>query len=449
VVDVQGLNDMSAIPDNAAPLSASAFAARLVRLDPGPRIAVAFSGGADSLGLLVLAAQWAARSRHRSVVALTVDHGLRAEAAAEARLCARMAKALGVPHRILHWRGDKPRSGIQAAAREARYALLMEACRAADIGSLLVAHHLEDQAETFLLRLARGSGVDGLAGMAAERLLDGMPPVRLLRPLLDVPREALRAVAARSGLTPIEDPSNDNPRFDRVRMRRLASDFAALGLTPQRLADTAGHMARARQALDGATRDLFATSVWMQPTGHIEAETSPLLAAPSEIGFRALSEMLKAIGVRNYPPRFEALCALYEALRDDALARGRTLNGCKLVTRDGRLHVLREAAAAAKAPPLCLRPGEAGVWDGRFELKLATAPKASADQLKVQALGGEGLRVLRHLGLVAPQAPKASFSALPGLWREGWLVAAPHFGTVDPAYGVDVGLRVPDFFQVP
>ncbi|MCE9651242.1 MAG: tRNA lysidine(34) synthetase TilS, partial [Parvibaculum sp.] len=239
---------MNAKQGIATPLSATEFARALARLKPSASLAVAFSGGPDSLALLVLAAQWAGRSRARKLVALTVDHGLRAGSAAEARACARMAKALGVSHRILVWRGAKPKADIQAAARAARYRLLAQACIAEGAGDLLVAHHLEDQAETFLLRLARGSGVDGLAGMAASRRLDR--DLRLLRPLLDVPRARLMAVVKRAGIEAIQDPSNDNPRFDRVRARRLMAELSTLGLDASRLASTAAHMARVRAALE-------------------------------------------------------------------------------------------------------------------------------------------------------------------------------------------------------
>src|SRR5690606_8891238 len=188
----------------------------------------------------------------------TVDHGLCKEAAAEARYAGVLAQELGVPHRILRWKGEKPASGIQAAARKARYRLLLEACRKVGAGDLLVAHHLEDQAETFLLRLARGSGVDGLAAMKPVRLLsEGEPHVRLLRPLLDLPRERLHATVARSGLVPVSDPSNEDERFDRVKARKIAEHLAPLGLDAARLARMAGHMARAREALEGAVADLL------------------------------------------------------------------------------------------------------------------------------------------------------------------------------------------------
>lgn len=435
---------MSILPKTPTPLSVADFGNRLARLEPGTRVGIAFSGGPDSLALLILAAQWAARSKNRTIIAFTVDHGLRTEAAAEARHCARIAKSLGVTHRILHWHGDKPESGIQAAARQARYALLEEACVHEKLDSLLVAHHLEDQAETFLLRLARGSGVDGLAGMAASRQLhnaQGAPSVRLLRPLLDVPRASLRAVVTKSGLKAIEDPSNENPKFDRVKVRQMAQALSSLGLSAQRLADTASNMARAREALEAQTDTFFQSDSKLRDTGCIEIDARAFLALPQEIALRVLAEALRHVGASDYPPRFDALMGVYNELKAGKLGRGRTLNGCKLAAQGQGLIVLRELSAALKAPDLILEGGaRRGVWDGRFIVTLLKSPGRSGS-LAVRALGLQAVRELVASGQTLPEGPKASFPALPGLWRGDKLVAAPSFGIADQGYLFEVEIH--------
>lgn len=428
---------MSAKQNAVTPVSATEFAQALVRLDAPNSLAVAFSGGPDSLALLYLAAQWAKKSKQRKLIALTVDHGLRTESADEARVCARMAEALGVTHRTLVWVGSKPKAGIQAAAREARYRLLTDVCIAEGIGALLVAHHLEDQAETFLLRLARGSGVDGLAGMAPSRPLQG--DVRLLRPLLDMPRARLSAVLKRAKLDAIQDPSNDNPRFDRVKARRLMTELSTLGLDAHRLADTAVHMARVRAALDAETRALLSAHAMLAATGHIEADAEALIAAPEEIGLRAFAEILKCVGGTAYRPRFDALDGLFRALKTGGLAKGRTLNGCKLISKGNKLIAVREAHAALEAAPVVLKPGARGIWDGRFTVSLVSAAK-QGKPLEVRALGPEGLAVLKAAGHTPPDVPKAALPALPGLWAGDVLVAAPHFGSLTQAYVLEATL---------
>lgn len=413
------------------PVSLAAFGERMQRFNPSNSIAVAFSGGPDSLALLILAAQWSRSLPGGQIIALTVDHGLRAGSAAEAERAAGLAASLGVPHRILSWEGPKPVSGIQAAARDARYRLLGQACRTFGASELLVAHHLEDQAETFLLRLRRGSGVDGLAAMQDVRALDmEEPAVRLLRPLLDLPRERLAATVAQSGLEPILDPSNSNGQFDRVKIRQALGALAALGFDAAGLADTAARMARARVALEAQTAALLEAHATLSSFGHVEADAEGLAAAPDETRLRALAAILKVVGGHAYGPRMDGLTAIDEALADDTLGRGRTLSGVKFSLARGRLLAVRELAAAQRASAFRLVAGEAATWDGRFDVRLEAGP---ASGVEVRVLGVEGLSVLAAAGLPLPLAPKTALVALPALWVGRTLLGAPHLGTLDPA----------------
>ena len=200
-----------------------------------PRLAVAVSGGADSMALCLLAASWA-QGLGGSVTALTVDHGLRAAAAAEAAQVGDWLAARGVAHKILCWQGAKPAADLQAAARLARYELLNDWCAQEAVLHLLLAHHQEDQAETLLLRLGRGSGVDGLSAMAPISVTKAG---RLLRPLLGISRARLMAGLKAEGQSWIEDPSNEDVRFSRVRWRQLMPKLQAEGLNSERLAATA------------------------------------------------------------------------------------------------------------------------------------------------------------------------------------------------------------------
>lgn len=424
----------------ASPVGATEFATRLATLSPSRTLAVAFSGGPDSLALLILAARWAKRRKGVSLHAFTVDHGLRAASAAEARRAASMAKSLGVPHRILRWKGEKPSTGIQAAAREARYDLLIEACRRAGASDLLVAHHLEDQAETFLLRLARGSGVDGLSGMAPSRPLTEDGAIRLLRPLLDLPRDRLLATVRRSGLSPIEDPSNENETFDRVKARKLLSGLAPLGLDAGRLARTAAQMARAREALEAETARLLAAHARFSPLGYADIEDEAFRLAPREIGLRLLALAIRAIGGNDYAPRLDALESVYTAVLSGTLGRGRTLAGAKLAMAKGRLLVMRELAMAAAAPPLVLASGGGGLWDHRFHVAVVKAPRGA--RLTIRALGQEGLAEFVSSGVALPAAPKTVLFGLPGVWQGGVLAGAPHLGTLDPKLDVHASLRL-------
>jgi tRNA(Ile)-lysidine synthase len=397
------------------------FAARLDRLGPFerlPRLAVAVSGGPDSLALALLAAVWA-RRRGGEIAALTIDHKLRPESAAEAQDVGSWLGARGIAHHTLGWEGPHPTSDIQAAARAARYRLLEAWCGAHGYLHLLTAHHLEDRAETFWLRLARGSGLDGLAGIpvTSERAA-----CRVLRPLLDVPPERLRARLSREGQAWIEDPSNRHAGFARVRMREARAILASEGLSAERLGETLRHLGRARQALEARAADLLSRAVAMHPAGFASLDAEAIRRAEPELGLRALAAVLAAVGGTDYPPRLERLERLYEDLRRASIGRGRTLGGCRLVATSAMVLVCREPAAVAG--PVALSAGGTFVWDGRFRVEAGPAAPAS---LTVGALGQDrrdlppqARRLLRMLpGPARPSLPVlrdgAGLAAIPAL----------------------------------
>ena len=390
--------------------------------EPAPRIAVGVSGGADSMTLALLLEAWAA-ARGGGAVALIVDHGLRADSAAEARQVAAWLAALGLEHHLLAWRGPKPRSNQQAAARVARYALLSEWCRRHGVLHLATGHHRDDQAETLLLRLGRGSGLDGLAGMPVVRELAAL---RLLRPLLSVPKARLEATLRKRGHPWIEDPGNRNPAYVRTRLRRLRPELEARGLTAPRLAAAAGHLGRARAALERAVASLLAGAVAVDPSGYAWLEPGPLVGAGPETGQRALARVLMAIGGGAYAPRLERLSRLYDRL-STGLGRGATLAGCRILPRRGRLLIVREPAAAAVVP---LFPGAQLRWDGRFEVVLARDAGGGRGSLALGPLGEAGRAGISD-GLDQARAgviPSAARAGLPALSDRQGLLMVPHLG---------------------
>ncbi len=367
-----------------APLQAADFAALIgafAPFEPAPRLAIGVSGGADSLALTLLAQGWA-QAQGGAVAALTVDHGLRPEAAAEAAQVGAWLAARGIEHTILAWRGPLPVRGIQAAAREARYRLLEGWCAEAGVLHLLLAHHREDQAETVLLRLARRSGLDGLAGMSAtvERAA-----CRVLRPLLPVPRARLVATLQALGQSWIEDPSNRDHRYARARLRQGLAPLAEAGLTVERLAASAARLGRARAALEVEVAALLARSTAIHPAGFARIDAAALAAAPAEIGLRALAAVLLMVGGAAYPPRSERLARLHRRLAG-GLGGGCTLGGCRILPRRGGVLVCREPAATAA--PVAARPGAAVTWDGRFHLRL---PAGAPTGLRLGARGMAGV----------------------------------------------------------
>lgn len=406
-----------------APLTAADFAALMAPLGPfeaRPVVAVAVSGGADSLCLALLAQDWASGLGGRAV-ALTVDHGLRPDSSAEAARVGAWLAGRGMEHHILRWDGAKPAADIQAEARKARYRLLEDWCAARGVLHLLLAHHQDDQAETLLLRLARGSGVDGLAAMAAVAETFSL---RQLRPLLAVPRARLAATLAARGQDWVEDPSNRNPAFSRARLRALMPALAAEGMGAERLAATARRMARARAALEDDVAAAAARWVAPHPAGHAVVDPTVFRLVAEEVGLRLLVRLVQAVGGGAYPPREDRVVALYGRLRG-GLEGGATLGGCRLAPVLGGVLVCREAARMA--PPLALVPGQPALWDGRFRLKLAACAPAG---LMVGALGPTGWN--RVAALMRPRRlpplPALVRATLPAIYDQLGLCAVPHLG---------------------
>lgn len=300
--------------------------------------AVGVSGGADSVALLFLLKDWATRERLPPPVALTVDHGLQTGSKQVAENVASRARRHDMTAHVFSWKGRKPRADIERAARDARYRLMGKWCRENGIRCLFVAHSMDDQAETFLLRLMRGSGVDGLAAMAP---VGGYPApdcenLRLARPLLTVPREKLRGYLLRRGETWFEDEMNADPRFARVRLREGWPALRDLGFSAERVAGAARHLARARAALDRDTQDLLTRASRIDGEA-VFLDGDAIAAAPEEIGLRALALVLMQVSRQVYRPRFERLERLLAAVRLNSLDGGRTLHGCCIRPASKRL----------------------------------------------------------------------------------------------------------------
>lgn len=390
-----------------------------------PHLAVAVSGGADSMALALLADGWA-RERGGRIHALTVDHGLRAESAAEAARVGSWLRALGIEHRILPWTDAKPASALQAQARVARYALLGAWCRNAGILHLLLAHQRQDQAETLFLRLASGSGPDGLAGMAAAV---ETPDARLLRPLLNIGREALRTYLRAMGQDWVEDPSNEDARFARVRWRRLAPALETLGMTTDTMAAAARRFADVRVALETSTARLLARATRLDPAGFAVLSPAPFAEAPDEIAVRALARVLATVGGRHYLPSLDKTADLYAAARSARRRRSgiATLVGCALDHWNGTWLVRREARDLPAPEPMAA--GRRAAWDGRFDVAIPLPPEGQ-ESLTLAPLGEKGWgEVVDHAPVLRGHpVPHAARLVLPAFRDDRGVVCVPHLG---------------------
>ncbi|MCR9071751.1 MAG: tRNA lysidine(34) synthetase TilS [Alphaproteobacteria bacterium] len=404
-------------------------------------VAVAVSGGPDSTALLHVADRWA-RRRGRRLLVLTVDHGLRAGSAAESASMAALARALGHEHRTLHWQGYKPSAGLQAAAREARMGLLASACLSAGAGTLMLAHHLEDQAETVLHRIDRDTGPEGLAAMASETWRLG---VRLVRPFLTVPKGRLLDTCRAAGLSYSEDPSNDDPRFNRVRLRRMRADLDAVGVTVDRLTRLAAAMGIARRRMDAEVRAWLAAHGRIHGCGTLRFDRAALIKAPGPLVDAVLRRAFRIAAGDGYPPRTAALAALADWIASAASGGRRTLGGCLFEICGETVAVMREAAACAS--PRTVEAGGTLCWDGRFLICNRTFRP-----VRIGACGPDGWRRIKRLGIAASLSPEAR--ALPHAARLAWpivtdldgVVVLPHLvageRTTPGGWGIDVSIHL-------
>lgn len=378
------VSDRPYTPDAASLVAAASvrFSAAMTAFggfEPAPHLVVAVSGGADSLALLRLAHSWAT-ARGGRVLAVTFDHRLRPESADEAAHVAGVCAELGIAHSLAAWEGDKPASGIEAAARDARYAALDAACRAEGALHLLLGHHAGDQRETVAMRAARGQGY-GRAGMAA---MDFRPDCRLLRPLLGFEKADLVALCEALGQAWVEDPSNASDAFERNRVRKHLNRLPGGEVAAMTVA--IAEAGRWRMHAERRTAVAIASWARISPLGFAWVDWAAWRAAPPDPGAdrEFLGRLAHTVGGRVYPPARAALEAAFVALLD---GRGATVGGCVLRFGGGGLWVMRENRPQSS-------PADRRLWDGRFRVPegiSVRAPQGQADRALCRAaLGAAG-----------------------------------------------------------
>ena len=317
------------------------------------RLILAVSGGSDSTALLHLAVRWARSlgAGAPTISVATVDHGLRPGSATEADQVAEAARALGVEARVLTWCGAKPERGIQEKAREMRYGLLAQYASETGLGpcAILTAHTRDDQAETVLMRLARGSGPDGLQGMRGVRALEPYSNLVLVRPLLNQSRDQLRSFLVAHGVSWFDDPSNEDAQFERVRLRAAAGTLFDLGLTPAMLGLAAERQQRAVAALEAATDATAAAALDLHGGMFASINAGVFRSAAAEIQIRLLNRVLKMFGGDSGPAEMAQVERLARTMMTAPATRV-TLGGCEVRACDREIRVFRERGRAQLTP---------------------------------------------------------------------------------------------------
>lgn len=385
--------------------AARAAIATFLDTSPGP-IGLAVSGGGDSMALLHLIADAKPQMPPKII---TINHGLRPEAAAEAAFVARVCATLALTHTTLMWDGWQGRGNVQAVARTARYQMLASFAQEHGLNTIALGHTADDVAETFLMRLARGAGVEGLAAMPSHFQRHG---VAFARPLLAIDRAALREYLSAKGAAWVEDPSNDDTQFQRVRMRQLLPQLDVAGLGVAQLAQTA-HRLRDAQAVLRAEVENLAAGITADAAGQMIMPDELTARFAPEIQRQFWMRLLQWMGNAPYPPRAEALNTAIDRARHEGRAQ---LAGCEIVASQSALIVYRESRAVANTT--C--PSDQ-CWDGKWQL---SGPDAAG--LMVRSLGETGLKHCPDWKATGYR--RGALIASPAVFAGESLVAAPVAG---------------------
>jgi tRNA(Ile)-lysidine synthase len=374
-------------------------------------IAVAVSGGPDSMALLLLAQQWAQRHKG-SVVALTVDHGLRPNSAQESEQVHAWATKRGIHHETLKWEGPKPSSHIQEKARNARYHLLLSWCKDNQVSTLLLGHHQQDQEETFWLRLTGGSGLEGLTGMKESSRREG---VTLLRPLLGVCKESLKQILKAEGQDWIEDPSNHHPHFFRGKLREVLQNE---GLSTSRVIKTMTKLQEDACFIHDQLKEALKEILCCHPGGYLSLQKEAFLNLHPALSKRILSLCVQWFSSSSYSLRSHHIQGIQEKLKHGLPFTAGTIYWFH---QQERIYLSRELSCVQS--PLKVADVKTPIlWDNRFwidpQINLCVPPDTFVSLL------GEGQKSF----IESSEIPRRLWPSLPALWIQEKVVAVPHLG---------------------
>jgi tRNA(Ile)-lysidine synthase len=417
-------------PEVYAPLLSSEFDELMYSIgyfEPAPTLAVAVSGGADSIALLYLTNNYA-RARNGRVVAITVNHNLRLEAEDEAKQVKKWCIKQDIEHHILYWQPPSPIiSSIQENARNARYQLMLDWCRKNNILHLLTAHHLDDQVETMFFRLARGSGLEGLSAMSAQNIVGG---VRLLRPLLSIPKIRLLATLEQEKQTWIEDSSNQNSIYTRVHIRQQLAQAKDNIILKERSNVVASKLGIFRNLLENNLVSQITNSVFIFSKGYVSINFHKFNKLENEVTLKALGNLIRTLSGSKHLPRTNKLEQLNNLIRSNRLNSKYSVGGLLFETVKDHILVYREDKAIEG--PIIIEPGIATLWDRRFVVKISS-DKKNTTPVRVQKLGSKGLaEVRKNAGhLLKNMPPDRIIRTFPSLWSLEELLSVPHISYIN------------------
>ena len=361
-----------------------AFSEAMIDIPKGD-IGVGVSGGGDSMALLHLSAEWAEENK-RKIKAVTIDHGLRSSSLSECVHVKKISEKLSIEHTTLKWLA-KPSGNLQNAARNARHELFLDWTKKSKLSVVLLGHTMDDNAETIMIKLIRGSGIDGLAGISKNKKINELA---IFRPLINITRDDLRKYLIMKNIQWIDEPSNFDERFERIKVRNLLPKLSDFGLTAKKLIALSSHMNRAKEALNGEVLRFAKQHVQQKNWGDLEIKLDEFIKIPKEYQFRLLSAALLWISGKVYRPRFNSLERLIIALNSSSLGRGSCLMGCLIKCDEEKIILSREFSAISK-PSQAVK--SKFLWEKHWQL---VVDSSKINNTMIGPLGKKGLKQIEN-----------------------------------------------------
>ena len=387
-------------------------------------IALAVSGGPDSTAMMQIAAL-SKKLKNSNVTVIVIDHGLREESKNEANIVCKNAKLLGFKFKILKWNGVKPKTRVQEIARKTRYKLMTSWCKKKGIEKLFLAHHLDDQVETFLMRLGKGSGVDGLAVM---NFVTETSSLKLVRPFLEIPKTRFIEILGITNLEWISDPSNFNSDYKRSRIRKILPILSKEGINSKQIGLVIKRMRSAKDALNSQTNTLL--KKYLSNVDNVAYFLNKEFfkdTKEKEILLRALEKIFMNISGSIYPPRRNKLENILSWILENNNVKAKTLTGVVVRKRKSEFIFYREPDDCYKSVNIRPLTSRYSCWDDRFFLKAN-----KSNNLQIRALGDVGITILKEEKILKRQGfqnvPLSAWKTVPGVWSKKRLISVPTLG---------------------
>ncbi len=420
------------VNDNKFPLTDSRICGLFSSYINHDRIALAVSGGRDSMALMYLVYRWKAHlALNIEIEVLTVNHNLRKAAEDECGFVQKIAKNYGFKHKVLIWEHEHVETSIQEKARKARYQLMLDYVREENIDTILTAHTSDDNIETFIMRLAKGSGLNGLKSINEIRHEDR---IQIQRPLLSLSRSLTTEILRSTGNEWVDDPTNDDERFERVKIRNNISLLSSFNISSDNLTKTIQRLARAHESISFFTNLVSEELVELSELGHANVNFDKLRYYPKEIILRVFAKALTDVNGGNVSlSSLEAVFA--ELIKTE---RSKTLNGCQIIPQKNKYVIVRENRGIS---PVEIKINERISWDGRFDVYLKSCDKTN---IVIDQIGNaDDLRKMID-GTAFQSVPNYVLRTLPGGFIKDKLVLLPNIHNIYYSGYLDVKFRISD-----